>query len=154
MFIQSIGVNSTAGQHAAAGAVEDPAWFVVCADGGATIDDFCTGTLAYPDLCHLECAGPGDWEADWQNCPWSRDCGAIGAMKTNPELRMPHARHFGGVNIGFLDGRARWMHSESVIDESPSTGNRKRGRLRGYNPWGPTRDDPNYDPSQGVPPLY
>ncbi len=153
-FLQSIGVNSLAGAEPSAVAIEDPAWYVVCADGGATIDDFCTGTLAYPDLCHLECAGPGDWEADWENCPWSKECGATGAMKINPELRKPYARHFGGVNIGFLDGHARWFHSEEVIAESPSEGNPRRGRLRGYGPWGPTKDSPWYDPDDGIPPLY
>jgi prepilin-type processing-associated H-X9-DG protein len=127
---------------------------VICADGGATADNFCTGTLAYPDLCHLECAGPGDWEADWENCPWSRACGAIGAMKTDPGLRKPYARHYGGVNIGFLDGHARWMHSEAVIAEAPSHGDRNRGRLRGFGPWGPTSDVDWYDYSDGVPPLY
>ncbi len=151
-FLQSIGINTLAEPIALT--IEDPSWYVICADGGATIDMFCTGTLAYPDLCHLQCAGPGDWEADWENCPWSRDCGAIAAMKTDPELRKPYARHFGGVNIGFLDGHARWMHSEEVIAESPSWGNPQRGRLRGHDPWGPTKDAPGYDPADGIPALY
>ena len=133
---------------------EGPAWYVVVSDGGATLEGFNTGTLAYPDLCHLECAGPGDWEADWEKCPWSKECGATGAMKTNPELRKPYARDFGGVNIGFLDGHARWMHSEEVIAESRSHGDRYRGRLRGYGPWGPTKDAPWYDPDEGIPPLH
>ena len=152
MFLQSIGVNAGGAGEMSLLSLEDPGWFVICADAGATVDDFCTGTLAYPDLCHLECAGPGDWEADWEKCPWSRECGAIAAMKTNPELRKPYARHFGGVNIGFLDGHARWMHSEEVIAESPSQGNPNRGHLRGYGPWGPTSDA--WDPTSGIPPLY
>jgi prepilin-type processing-associated H-X9-DG protein len=155
MFLESIAVNTCAtGELGSASLVPDPACYVIAADGGATIDNFGTGTLAYPDLCTLECAGPGMWEADWDHCPWSRDCGAIGAMKTDPELRRPYARHFGGVNIGFLDGHAQWFDSEQVIAESPSTGNPNRGRLRGYEPWAPTRDAPTYDPSGGVPALY
>ena len=154
MFVQSIGANSGACFERSARAVEEPAWYVICADAGATVDDFCTGTLAYPDLCHLECAGPGDWEADWENCSWSGECGAIGEMKTDPELRKPYARHFGGVNVGFLDGHARWMDSEKVIEESASHGDPRRGRLRGYGPWGPTKDAPWYDSNDGIIPLY
>jgi prepilin-type processing-associated H-X9-DG protein len=75
-------------------------------------------------------------------------------MLADPELRRPYARHFGGVNIGFLDGHARWVYSEEVIELSPSHGNRSRGRLRGYGPWGPTSDAPWYDPASGVPTLY
>jgi prepilin-type processing-associated H-X9-DG protein len=154
VFTQSIGVSTTAGAEPSALAISDARWYVVCADAGATVDAFCTGTLAYPDLCHLECAGPGDWEADWENCPWSRACGAIAAMKTDAGLRKPYARHYGGVNIGFLDGHARWMHSETVIAEAPSHGNPNRGRLRGFSPWGPTSDAGWYDPSDGIPALY
>jgi len=154
MFLQSIGVNGAASAEPSALAIDDPAWYVICADGGATIDAFCTGTLAYPDLCHLECAGPGDWEADWEQCPWSRHCGATAAMKLDPKLREPFARHCGGVNIGFLDGHVRWFHSEEVIALSPSHGNPNRGRLRGYGPWGPTKDASWYDAADGIPALY
>jgi len=154
MFVQSIGITEGQASEPLHNAVEDPKWFVLCADAGATIYDFCTGTLAYPDLCGLECAGPGYWEADWEHCPWSRGCGAIGALKVNPELRRPYSRHFGGVNIGFLDGHARWMHSEEVIAEAPSQGDPNRGRLRGFEPRGPTWDAEWYDPADGIRPLY
>lgn len=154
MFVQSIGINTSANDIPSALAVENPAWYVICADGGATIDDFGTGTLAYPDLCGLECAGPGGWEADWENCPWSRECGARAELKLKPELRPRLARHFGGVNIGFLDGHAKWFDSEEVIAESPSTGNPERGHLRGYHPWVPTKDAGVAADAYGVPPLY
>jgi len=154
MFRQSIGTTEQAVLEPMGVVLDDPAWFVVCADGGATIHDFCTGTLAYPDLCGLECAGEDYWWADWENCAWSRRCGANVEMLRNPELRKPYARHFGGVNIGFLDGHARWLNSEEVIRESPSHGDHSRGRLRGYGPWGPTSDAPWYDPAGRVPTLY
>jgi len=154
MFVQSIGVTEAVASQPMELIIEDPSWFIVCADAGATVHDFCPGTLAYPDLCGLECAGPGYWEADWENCPWSQECGAIGALKTDPALRQPYARHFGGVNIGFLDGHARWMHSEQVLAEVPSHGDANRGRLRGAEPRGPTRDAPWYDRADGIPPLY
>jgi hypothetical protein len=64
------------------------------------------------------------------------------------------AVRFGGVNLGSLDGHARWMNSEEVIEESPSAGDPHRGRLRGYGPWGPTYDAPWYDPDDGIIPLY
>jgi prepilin-type processing-associated H-X9-DG protein len=152
MFLQSIGVNEGSAAGMNVSEVADPAWYVLCADAGATVESFTTGTLAYPDVCHLGCAGPGDWEAHWGNCPWSRECGAVAAMKTGPELRRPYARHFGGVNIGFLDGHAKWFDSETVIAESPSTGNPNRGRLRGYEPGSATSDA--WDPNSGIPPLY
>jgi hypothetical protein len=108
MFLWSVATNEIAAEtdqyrH------EDPAWFVVLADGGGALDAFGTGTLAYPDLCHLECASDlssdspdwqGQWQADWVNCPWSIQCGAIAEMKRNPGLRKPYGRHFGGVNLG------------------------------------------------------
>jgi prepilin-type processing-associated H-X9-DG protein len=128
----------------------------VVADGGAVLGGFCTGTLAYPDLCHLECASavPIDlahWQADWEKCPWSQECGAIADMKLDANLRLPYARHHGGVNIGFLDGHAAWWNSEEVVAQSPTTPNPQRGTLRGYDAWGPTKDNP-YDPY--IPPLY
>jgi hypothetical protein len=162
MFLQSVAANEIMADVAEF-TVEDPRWFVVLADGGGALDAFGTGTLAYPDLCHLECASDvpvaspgwrGQWQADWENCPWSRQCGATAEMKRNPELRKPYARHFGGVNLGFLDGHAIWMHSEKVIEESPSWGDPGRGRLRGYEPWGPTYDAPWYKPEDGIIPLY
>jgi prepilin-type processing-associated H-X9-DG protein len=154
MFLQSIAPNCNAADATTETLLADPASYVICADAGVIADDFCTGTLAYPDLCHLECAGPGDWEADWENCPWSRACGATEELKLKPALRLPYARHYGGVNIGFADGHASWFHSEQVIAESPSHGDYSRGRLRGVEPWGPTHDAPWYDPDDGIYPLY
>jgi len=153
MFLQSITCNTHAADRNVA-FIEDPAWFVIAADSGASTENFGTGTLAYPDLCGLECAGPGGWRPDHENCPWSRQCGATVEMKLDPQKRQKHARHFGGVNLGFLDGHVRWFHSEKVIELSPSHGDPNRGRLRGYDAWGPTRDAPWYDPAEGVPALY
>ena len=158
MFLQSIAANEIC-EDKPSYKIEDPAWFVVLADGGGALDAFGAGTLAYPDLCHLECASdvPLDsahWQADWDNCPWTRQCGAIAAMKRNPELRRPYARHLGGVNLGFLDGHAQWFDSEQVIALSPSWGDPQRGKLRGYEPWGPTYDAPWYNPNDPMRPLY
>ncbi len=154
MFLQSVAVNGEAAETNAYRR-ENPAQLVVIADGGGMLGAFCPGTLAYPDLCHLECASaartPGHWEADWVNCPWSRECGATAEMKLNINARRPYARHHGGVNLGFLDGHARWFDSEELIAESPTRPNPGRGKLRGFYPWGPTTDY-LYDPE--IPPLY
>jgi len=152
MFLQSIGVNAGSAGGMSLFEVPDPAWYVICADAGATVDSFSTGTLAYPDLCHLECAGPGDWEADWSNCPWSRECGGTAELKTNPRLLSSHTRHSGGVNIGFLDGHAAWWRSEAVLAESPTSADPGSGRLIGYQPGAPTSDAS--ERPVGIPPLY
>ncbi len=157
-FVQSIGTTESflAELPDTPNIVQDPAWLVICADGGATTNNYCTGTLAYPDLCGLECAASETWGygADWQNCPWSKACGATAAMLKDANLRKAHARHFGGVNVGFLDGHAKWFDSEEVIRLSPSQGDPEGGKLRGYGPWGPTRDAAWYDASSGAPTLY
>ena len=155
MFLQSVAANEMADDKPDY-RMEDPAWFVVVADGGGSLGGFCGGTLAYPDLCHLECASafPIDlahWQADWQNCPWSRQCGAIAEMKLDVNMRRSYARHDGGVNIGFLDGHAMWLDSEEVLAQAPTFANPRRGKLRGIEPWGPTKDLP-WDES--IPPLY
>jgi len=160
MFLWSIATNEIAVERTPYVAdIRDPAWFVVVADGGGALDAFCTGTLAYPDLCHLECASDlghdsAHWQADWESCPWTRQCGATADMKRNPELRKPYARHSGGSNLGFLDGHAKWFNSERIIELSPSWRDPNRGKLRGYMPWGPTYDAPWYDPDDGIIPLY
>lgn len=131
MFLQSIGMNAgPKGENAVL--IDAPSRFVTCADAGWMSDDFVTGTLAYPDLCRLECADSTGMVADWERCPWSRQCGATAEMKHSVEARRPYARHNGGVNIGFLDGHAAWFASEEVIRESPSSSNPTRGRLRGF----------------------
>ncbi len=159
VFLQSIAVNtSAAGLRRRQ--IGDPAWFVICADGGGQVDDIGTGTLAYPDICSLECANEACGWVDWEECTWAADCGLYdhapqdGSFLRNPELRKPFSRHRGGVNIGFLDGHAAWFDSEEVIRESPSKGNPARGALRGYAPWGPTSDCDFAEENPGVPTLY
>ena len=159
VFVQSVGVNaSVAGERAAA--LPDPKWFVICADGGAMVHEFATGTLAYPDICALECGNEECGWVDWEECTEAADCGLYnhapmdGSFLVNWKLRQARARHKGGVNIGFLDGHARWLHSERVIALSPSQGDPERGRLRGYGPWGPTSDYCFAEENPGVPTLY
>jgi prepilin-type processing-associated H-X9-DG protein len=74
------------------------------------------------------------------------------ALKLEPELRRRFARHFGGVNVGFLDGHAEWIDSEEIIANAPTTSNPNRGRLRGLVPGTTTSDA--WDSTSGIPPLY
>jgi prepilin-type N-terminal cleavage/methylation domain-containing protein/prepilin-type processing-associated H-X9-DG protein len=134
-FRLSIGVNGAFDScEMKLNEVGDPVKFISCADGGATWNEYCVGTLAYPDLCQLECSDLCGWY-DWDLCTWAADCGLHnyapndGSFLANPELRKPYARHFGGVNIGFLDGHATWVHSERLIEAL------HEGDLTGVTPW-------------------
>jgi prepilin-type processing-associated H-X9-DG protein/prepilin-type N-terminal cleavage/methylation domain-containing protein len=165
-FQQSIGTNKESCEVRVS-TVPRPAWYVVCADAGYSADAFGTGTLSYPDICALECGNTAcgwvDWEIASSDCAeWAGTChyvyapsdGSFLRPRTGRLLRAPYARHSGGVNIGFLDGHAAWMHSETVIGLSPSWGNPNRGRLRGYEAWGPTADSEFAGCAPGVPTLY
>ncbi len=159
VFRQSIAANKAAAGLAPE-ELGDPAAFVICADAGAQGDSFSTGTLAYPDICALECANEVCGWVDWEECSWAADCGLYnhapndGSFLRNPNLRTPYARHRGGVNLGFLDGHAAWFASEDLIAQSPSQGDPERGRLRGYGPNGPTSDCSFAEDNPGVPTLY
>ncbi len=107
--------------------VNDPARYLAVAETGPGIDLWCTENVAYPDLCKLGCATANqDYPdcissmADWENCAWTQDCGA-GDPRIGDDLtyRKPWARHMGGVNVGFMDGHAKWMASEAVLKGAP-----------------------------------
>ncbi len=119
--------------------------FVIIADGGAQLQTFSVGLMAYPDLCKLECGNPC-CGADWENCDWSRKCGAPndGSYLTNVSRRVPRARHrtiaggprpfwtSAGSNVGFFDGHVSWIASENLIVMSRDNG------IEGVEVWGPT----------------
>ncbi len=100
--------------------LEDPArWLVVTEVQGN--DTWSTFVLAYGDWCKLGCATPQEEygclsDVQWENCSWTQQCGA-GDPKygTDATARKPFARHMGGTNLGFADGHAAWMPSESVL---------------------------------------
>jgi hypothetical protein len=52
------------------------------------------------------------------------------------------------VNIGFLDGHAQWIPSETLIDEVAA------GEVDGVKAWGPTSTCGFSDKYPGVPTLY
>jgi prepilin-type N-terminal cleavage/methylation domain-containing protein/prepilin-type processing-associated H-X9-DG protein len=120
-------------------AIDDPAWYVVCADIGAQEGIWMASLVVMPDACRTGCGpsdpAPGCCSADWANCSWTRDCGIDWTIKnkiwSDGELRKPFTRHLGGSNIGFADGHAKWMASGAIISESPTYDDYNAGHLRG-----------------------
>jgi len=99
--------------------MDDPSWYVACGDSGGRIDRMDPALLAYPDVCMLACASTVCWQADWENCSWTRSCGAHIEYKKDKEVLKQFARHLGGSNIGFMDGHAAWMPAQAILNESP-----------------------------------
>jgi prepilin-type N-terminal cleavage/methylation domain-containing protein/prepilin-type processing-associated H-X9-DG protein len=93
--------------------MEDPVRWVVAGDMfyGPELSEY---YLALWQTCVWGC------EADWENCPWSQDCGLAGeALKSydeNPDVRRSYTRHLGGSNFAFADGHAAWWNA--VLFES------------------------------------
>jgi prepilin-type N-terminal cleavage/methylation domain-containing protein/prepilin-type processing-associated H-X9-DG protein len=106
--------------------VNDAARFVATGEGtmGATLSN--GNSLAYGDICGIShwynyC---GNQPEDNPGCPWIMNCQLNGDEETtrfwaDPSFRKTWARHFGGLNIGFLDGHAQWWSSEAVLAASP-----------------------------------
>ncbi len=154
-FVQSIATNAIANRDRDLRYISNPEVYVIVADGGAQLETFSTGTLAYPDLCALECGNSVCGWADWELCTWAAYCGLYNMAPNDgsflpqlglyrrlvgASLRSPYARHHRGVNLGFLDGHAQWVNSEWLIWQSPTAADPQRGTLRGYSNWGPTSD--------------
>jgi len=140
-FVQSIGTiaikDPTIGlAQTRTVAVNDPVNYAVAGDVGVWPDDYCgLGQAAYPDICAAECGNEVCAWADWENCASS-----VGAciytvapadFITSPDLRRRYTRHLGGVNIGFLDGHATWIHSERLVAKVAAR------EIEGIIPWGP-----------------
>jgi len=157
-FVQSIATSENYGTKLVE--VQDPVRYVVCGDGGAQTKAIAVPTVAYPDLCGLQCANSVCGYYDWEVCvETAADCGLYnhatndGAFLNNVELRKPFSRHLGGVNLGFLDGHASWVASEGVLTRL------RDGELSGVASWGPTSTCGAYDPNIGglatdVPLIY
>jgi prepilin-type processing-associated H-X9-DG protein len=102
-------------------AMTDPVKYAVAYDAGTVANgaDRCSW-LAYPDLCRLDGVAACGCGGDWANCSWSAYCSAEAGdyrWATDPTFRKKngHTRHLGGVNLGFADGHATWMDSETVL---------------------------------------
>jgi len=123
-FSYSIGVN----RHQAGvklSAVDDVVKFAICGDQGSpeTLDGI--GRLAYPDTCCAECADLAwrFWGWPSADCPDGSYCPlcppthatVLQVQQGTDEWKKSGSRHLGGVNIGFLDGHARWFSSAGVL---------------------------------------
>ena len=119
-------MNTIGLRDVSSSAFNDPSNYVVCGDTGMgeVISD--PLTLSYPDayaMCganpaQRECCG-GNW-VDWDNCSWSRDCGADhngNYQDTEFRKNNAHPRHLGGSNVGFADGHAKWFNSEAILND-------------------------------------
>ncbi len=128
-FDQSIAVPWTLNGKSTA-SIEDPAKQVAVADSGIESQQLDRASwVAYPDICRIDsllCAPNADREcgADWTNCSWTRECGALGVdhggngkYSSDPQYRKEHAwpRHLGGSNLGFTDGHAKWFPAETIL---------------------------------------
>jgi len=141
-FVQGIGTNAQYGLKLVE--VQDPVRYYICGDGGVQTAQL-TGLeiAAYPDICQLGCSAICGW-SDWEICTWAADCGLYnqapndGSFVVNTELRKPYARHMGGVNVGFLDGHAQWIHSERIYTMYND------GDLLGLDRWSPSSDDASW----------
>ncbi len=99
--------------------VDQPSRWLAIAESGPMGQDFWTiFQVAYPDVCCLGCSSC-DWgpNADWENCPWTQECGAGTRDYGDAAWRQRNlARHLGGVNLAYLDGHAKWMNSEAAMN--------------------------------------
>jgi prepilin-type N-terminal cleavage/methylation domain-containing protein/prepilin-type processing-associated H-X9-DG protein len=120
-FIQGIGVGEIPLAEAKTSSINDPSGTVVCADGGAHVNENLDYTIAYPDVCMLACSIPDCSWVDWVNCSSALSCGLEyyapndGSYLKDVKLRKRYARHLGGINIGFADGHAAWYDSEAFL---------------------------------------
>ena len=97
--------------------INDPSWTVVAADSQHWIQLTGTDSVLY-SLC-----GTGCGNADWENCPDTRDCGLDADEYehwiTDAGFRRRYTRHLGGSNLGFADGHAAWFAAEALENATP-----------------------------------
>ena len=131
--------------------IQDPVSYVVCADAGPFVDCFNAGTVAYADLCNVECGNCScsSWIEDCADsiqagCPDVYQCfldwHTSSAMLNNKELLKKGSRHLGGTNIGYADGHASWISSGNWLDKWADEAKANGGwpSAFGVDAWGPT----------------
>jgi len=132
MFISGIGVNDNL-HWSSPSTVVDFARTIAVGDNGHEPSPWNMKSFAWPDLntCGMGygvddvCGTPGCagcQSADWSGCSWSQQCGfpdydhKVQFWK-DANLRSKYGRHMGGVNLGFLDGHAKWVTSETLYGD-------------------------------------
>jgi len=126
VFMAGVGINDNMHWDSPS-RVNDSARYISCGDVGGAYNLWSATLAAYPDMClGMNTCGltgssycPEACIADWTNCSWSRDCGLDESHKLqfirDAAYRKTKARHLGGVNIGFLDGHAKWFMADVLI---------------------------------------
>jgi prepilin-type N-terminal cleavage/methylation domain-containing protein/prepilin-type processing-associated H-X9-DG protein len=119
--------------------VEDPVRYPVCGDGGSLMEFDSPGTIAYPDVCCAECGGINTYEWGWPNVEcgiMEAACGPCLEYHADPSWwgvdlnRMKtYTRHLGGINLGFLDGHATWLHTQRFLSMCAE------GEMEGVEPY-------------------
>jgi prepilin-type N-terminal cleavage/methylation domain-containing protein/prepilin-type processing-associated H-X9-DG protein len=162
-FVQSIGSDGGKTWGLKLVQVEQPTARPIVADSGPWPNFMGLGVTGWPDICALECGNCGGW-VDWESAPAncsdlldSPDCYHLyapnnGSFLTSPDLRKPYTRHLGGINLGFLDGHASWMNSETFRAKV------REKEIDGIQLWGPpswcASEQEWADGSGGQPTLY
>ena len=135
-FISGIGINDNM-HWATPQSIDDPVKYVAIGDNGTEPYPWNIQSFAWPDvsLCGFGDATDGPCgtdpgccgTADYSGCPWSAACGldfdGKVAFREDPSFRRSKARHMGGVNLGFVDGHAKWFMSETCLWQSPPAEN-------------------------------
>ena len=140
--------------------VNDPVRFPICGDGGVDYTLRNVFKLAFPEMCCMECAGTGISQVGWPDWPPSLDCGILDSecalcvqlhaqpdQFSKPDKLKAASRHFGGVNVGYLDGHASWIGSMRLLAQFDA------GELEGVNHWCPSTTW-EYKRDCGTPPSY
>jgi len=155
VFMQSIGTVADNMEMKLA-AIQDPVNFYICGDSGAQNANYSIAIAAYPEICCLECSGLDGWTPVWSEAEACGECdndclhlhgNGDGSMIRDPELRKPFSRHLGGVNVGFLDGHARWMTSQGMLNAWVD------GDLTGLDNWVPMAAEVQSDDCCGDPAM-
>jgi prepilin-type processing-associated H-X9-DG protein len=143
--------------------IDDPVKFSVCSDGGSNSQDQPIGNMAYPDLCCVDCMGINWSSWSWPevsdpikgitDCPSGDYCPECWASRANlgwfkdPDAMSAAARHLGGVNVGFADGHASWIHSRRLLTLFAE------GDLTGTSTWCSGTSRADYEANCGTPPA-
>ncbi len=134
-FRATVGAVAVALADTSLAAIKDPRYHVLWADSSRMCINL--GSLLWANACRGDCADLKD-KADWQNCSWTRKCGAAGDFPSNPVLRARFTRHNGGSNIAFADGHVEWQSVPQMVQSY------RQGRLGGVLPAPATKGKPWY----------
>lgn len=122
-FLQTIGTSALL-RDLKDTEIDDAVGYLVCGDSGFYHEIEFSDRIAYPDRLGIALSCWRDTSGNWDN----PDCGVPGVGTSGCGVDGPEwswdaqlrkesnaSRHLGGVNVGFADGHARWINSETVL---------------------------------------